>query len=36
MDVSLTDTLYKLIVLGQSKRASKIKSDFKVPVKNNY
>lgn len=33
MDVSLTDTLYKLIVLGQSKRASKIKSDFKVPDK---
>lgn len=33
IDTSLSDTLSKLIILGQSKRASKIKSDFKVPDK---
>jgi len=33
VDCSVNDTLSKLIVLGQSKRASKIKSDFKVPDK---
>ncbi len=33
VDTSLSETLYQLILLGQSKRASKVKSDFKVPDK---
>lgn len=33
IDASLTETIYRLIVLGQTKRASKLKSDYKVPDK---
>ncbi|KAL6073866.1 Vacuolar protein sorting-associated protein 16 [Balamuthia mandrillaris] len=31
--LSVTDTIYKLVVTGNSKKASKIKADFKVPDK---
>ena len=33
VDLSMTDTIYNLIVLGQGQRAAKIKSTFKVPDK---
>ena len=31
--LSLGETLFQLIILGQSKRASKLRSDFSVPDK---
>jgi len=33
IDLSLSETLYQLVVLRQSKRAAKVKTDFKIPDK---
>jgi hypothetical protein len=31
--LSISQTIYKCIILGQSTKASKVKTDFKVPEK---
>lgn len=33
MDLTISQTISKLLILGHGKRADKVKSDFKVPDK---